>query len=382
MIGRLTKDRVEVYGTRSAAGLRAPRQHANTRGLDLDFTWQMKDDSDHWPFFAQGIPVLMFHTGLHGDYHRPSDDLERINHEGLERVSHVLFETVQALATDDQVGKFRIESRRETNDVRRVLEQPAAAPPARLGLTWRKEESPEGLRLHVVSINRGSAAESAGLKIGDIVTRLGDQAIQDDLLFRQRVLATRQPLALSVQSGSEPPRTVAVKLQGEPIRIGITTREDAGDPGMVLLTHVVFGSPAAVAELRVADRIDAVDGQPFANFAEFNRLLDASSSSLKLRVERRGQVREVELEAGDRVGRRGTKPRKIKGGVFTNSSKVVRKVVEIFSPFQTPNPTLDLGAFAVFSGLKRTSDPRPPQARSETNSIGSFPTQIAASLCH
>ena len=75
-------------------------------------------------------------------------------------------------------------------------------------------------------------------------------------------------------------------------------------------------------------------------------------------------------------------PRRIKGGVFTTFSKVVREVVEIFSPFGTSNPTLDLGAFPVFSGLKRVSDSRPPPLGSETNSIGSFPMKIAASLYH
>ena len=67
-----------------------------------------------------------------------------------------------------------------------------------------------------------------------------------------------------------------------------------------------------------------------------------------------------------------------KGSLFQNSSKVVRDVVEIFSPFRTPNPTLDLGAFAVFSGLKCVWDLRPPRARSETNSIGSWTPKIAA----
>ena len=72
---------------------------------------------------------------------------------------------------------------------------------------------------------------------------------------------------------------------------------------------------------------------------------------------------------------RGEQKIEIKGGVFLNRPKVVREVVEIFDPFGTPNPTLNLGAFAVFSGLKRISDPRPPLSRSETNSIRSFPTQ-------
>ncbi len=299
MIGRLTNDRVELYGTRTAPGLRRLVSNANSQGLDLDFTWKMKEDSDHWPFFMQGIPVLMFHTGLHGDYHRPSDDAERINHEGLERITQVLFETLLTLANDDELPKFRVESRRETDEVRRVLELPSAVPPARLGITWRKGTAESGVQLQVLTVTRGSAAEIAGIRVGDIIHRVNGAAIDDDFTFRQQVLAAPVPLSLAVQSASESIRTVEVKLTGEPIRVGITAREDAGEPGVVLVTHVVFGSAAAAANLRVADRIHAVNGKSFANQTEFNELLDAANETLRLRVERRGRINEVELKLLD-----------------------------------------------------------------------------------
>jgi len=296
MIGRLTKSRVEVYGSRSATGLRQIISHANAGGLDLDFTWQMRDDSDHWPFFLENVPVLMFHTGLHADYHRPSDDAERLNHDGLEQVSRLMFETVYSLANVDQLGKFRPESRRETNDVRRILEQPGNAPPPRLGMTWHKETIDDAVRLRVITINRGSAAEQAGLRIGDAVTQLNGQAIADDLFFRQQILASAGPVTLTVEGPGDGPRTVVVKLQGAPIRVGITSREDAAEPCVVMITHVVYGSPAALANLRATDRVDAVNGQPFANAAQFSRLLDQARDSVTLQVERRGQIGNVELK--------------------------------------------------------------------------------------
>jgi hypothetical protein len=295
MIGRLTNRRVEVYGTRSSAGLRQLVSHANATQLDLDFTWQMKDDSDHWPFFSQGVPVLMLHTGLHKDYHRPSDDVERINQAGLEEVSRFMLETVLALANADQIGPFRKESRRESNDVRRNLEQAAPPPPARLGMTWRKEETDGVVKLRILSINRGSAAEQAGLRVNDVVSQRDELPIIDDLIFRQQVLASAGPLSLLVERAGAESKPIVVKLHGTPIRIGLMTREDAGEPGVALVTHVVYGSPAAVADLRVADRIDAVNGRTFANLSEFNHLLDESPQSLVLHVERRGQLREATL---------------------------------------------------------------------------------------
>jgi hypothetical protein len=298
MIGRLANRRLEVYGSRSAAGLRQLVSQANRPALDLDFTWQMKDDSDHWPFFARELPVLMFHTGLHTDYHRPSDDAERLNHEGLEQVSRILFETTYALANTEQQLVFRPEAKRETNDVRRLREQPAPAPLARLGMTWRKEPSaadtPQSLR--VLTVTPGSAAEQAGIHTGDFVVQFNGEPIHDDQAFRQQILASPVDITLGVQRGNDPLQQLAVPLRGQPIRVGVICREDVAEPGVAMITHVVFGSPAAQANLQLFDRIDAVDGRTFRNLAEFYALLDQSGETIVLRRERRGEIREVPLQ--------------------------------------------------------------------------------------
>jgi C-terminal processing protease CtpA/Prc len=291
MIGRLTDRRVEVYGSRSCSGFRRMVSGANTTGLDLDFTWQMRDDSDHWPFFSQNVPILMFHTGLHKDYHRPSDDAEHINAAGLEEVSRLLFQTTLALANTEQLGKFRLESRRETEDVRRNLERPAGPPAARLGMTWRKQAGEEALLLQVVTVSRGSAAEQAGVRVGDMVRGLDGAPITDDGLFRQQVLAASKPLDMLLERTGEEPKTVAIHLQGTPIRVGLMTRQDAAEPGTVIVTHVIYGSPAAVEGIQVGDRIDEVNGKGIVKLADFNRELDQAGDSLALRVEHRGQVR-------------------------------------------------------------------------------------------
>jgi hypothetical protein len=295
MIGRLTERRVEVYGSRSCAGLRQTVSVANATGLDLDFTWQMRDDSDHWPFFSQNIPILMLHTGLHRDYHRPSDDAEHINVAGLEEVSRLMFQTTLALANADQLGKFRQESRRETEDVRRNLDRPAAGPAARLGMTWKKQTVDDVLALHVLTINRGSAAEQAGLRIGDIVRRLNGEPITDDGLFRRQVLASSKPLEFLTERPGEAERTITVKLSGTPIRTGLTTRQDAAEPGVMIVNHVVYGSPAALAGIQVGDRIDAVNDQPLTGASEFYRQLDEANAALSLRVERRGRLQQATL---------------------------------------------------------------------------------------
>ncbi len=116
MVGRLRERRLEVLGARTSWGLRqlVSRQNAESQvNLDLDFIWDIKENSDHHSFFAQGIPILMFHTGLHDDYHRPRDDAEKINSDGIQLVAQLAFFVALESADRDLGLEFRGDSRQE-----------------------------------------------------------------------------------------------------------------------------------------------------------------------------------------------------------------------------------------------------------------------------
>lgn len=298
MIGRLTKNRVELYGTRSGKGLRSMVAEANRESaLDLDCTWTMKDDSDHWPFFAKGIPVLMFHTGLHADYHRPSDDVERVNFAGTEQVTRLVFQSIHALASADKLPEFRSESRRESERERRMLEQAVATSPPRLGMMWQVQNGVEGMiTLRATTIHRASAAEIAGLRVGDVITMLDGQPIANEALFRQQILASQAPLRLRIERLGQIPRDFSVNLTGPPVRVGFSWREDPAEPGTVIVSNVVFGSPAHVANVQVGDRVIAVDGQGFTSTLELQNRLDVAQDTLAVTVEKRGIISEMTLK--------------------------------------------------------------------------------------
>ncbi|MCA9150146.1 MAG: M20/M25/M40 family metallo-hydrolase, partial [Planctomycetales bacterium] len=87
MVGRLNGRPLEVQGTRTIAGLRHLVTEANRDSdLPLNFAWKVEPNSDHYSFYKRQVPFVMFHTGLHDDYHRPSDDTERIDWEGLQAI--------------------------------------------------------------------------------------------------------------------------------------------------------------------------------------------------------------------------------------------------------------------------------------------------------
>jgi hypothetical protein len=80
--------------TRSPALARLVRSANQSVGLDLRMEYDEKAQnllqrSDHWPFLRRGIPAIFLTTGLHPDYHEPSDDADRVDYGKLERITEL-----------------------------------------------------------------------------------------------------------------------------------------------------------------------------------------------------------------------------------------------------------------------------------------------------
>jgi hypothetical protein len=223
MVGRLRSGQLYVLGSRSGYGLRRLMSGPAEDPMWLDFDWELSANSDHWSFVEKQIPVVLLHTGLHRDYHRPSDDAEKINRDGLREVSRYLLGMLMKAANEDELPRFRDSVRRETDRTQRDVERPLPRASLR---NW--------------------------------------------------------------PAGSKRPQ------------LGISWREDEGEPGSVFLTRVVEGTPAHAAGLLVHDRIYEVDGQPFAGEKEFQStilaMLENRAPAIALLVERRGQLRQVSIQ--------------------------------------------------------------------------------------
>ncbi len=101
MVGRLTNNELTVYGTGTATEFDAMVTQANE---SLSFSIQKLPEgmgpSDHQSFFQKNIPVLHFFTGLHADYHRPSDDFDKINLNGIERITEMVTGIANRISTN------------------------------------------------------------------------------------------------------------------------------------------------------------------------------------------------------------------------------------------------------------------------------------------
>lgn len=207
MIGRLRGDRVEIYGARTALGLRSAVVRANVdphnaAGLELVFDWDISDDSDHYSFISAGIPSIMLHTGLHDQYHRPSDDVQTVNFAGIEPVTRLALGLVQALADEQQPPAFRPACRGETNAGRRHLEAPipnaVATHRGRWGISTREDVADPAAPL-IVRVVPDSPAAAGGLLPGDRIVAIDGRAVASQAEMMARLTTAGPRVLLDVE---------------------------------------------------------------------------------------------------------------------------------------------------------------------------------------
>ena len=188
MIGRSVNDRVTAEAVESSAGFQALcEKHNAAIGCDLKFTKGVRGDSDHYSFYAGGVPVIFFFTGLHADYHKSTDDWDKINGAGAEKALRLTYLVAAELTAADERPGY--------NAIQRALgaDRPArggGGNRVRLGIMPAYDADVQGVKIEQVL--PGTPAAQAGLAAGDVIVRLGERDIasMQDL---SEVLAAHKP---------------------------------------------------------------------------------------------------------------------------------------------------------------------------------------------
>ncbi|WP_437224156.1 M28 family peptidase [Planctomicrobium sp. SH661] len=168
MIGRMEENKLVVFGT-GTSGRWDPLVDslATAGGLDVSKKPEGFGPSDHSSFYGKDIPVLHLFTGTHSDYHRPSDDWEKINAADMERVIGFLETIVLETAVADTRPDFIKVKGTAT------LERTGSRPYFGSIPDFGKEA--DGYAIQGVSPD--SPADKAGLKGGDVIIRIGENRV-------------------------------------------------------------------------------------------------------------------------------------------------------------------------------------------------------------
>jgi hypothetical protein len=187
MVGRLRDDKLIVYGVATASELPGIVNAANAApALKLLAVGDGFGPSDHSSFYGRNIPVLHFFTDLHEDYHRATDDADKIDVGGMARVVGFAERITRDLANRERRLTF----------VRAPVRASAGAS-SRAGSQVYLGSVPDmgagdvaGMKL--AGVSPGSPADKAGLKAGDIIVELAGAPVKD-LYSYSEALYSHQP---------------------------------------------------------------------------------------------------------------------------------------------------------------------------------------------
>ena len=173
MVGRMRDDKVIVYGALTAQEMNDIIARANSVApLQVTATGDGFGASDHSSFYAKNLPVLHFFTNVHDDYHRASDDTDKINATGVARVVSLPERITRDIADRTApltfvravVAAAPAGSRESTNAYLGSVPDMGATEVAGVRLSGVRAESP---------------ADKAGMKVGDVIVEFAGKPVKD-----------------------------------------------------------------------------------------------------------------------------------------------------------------------------------------------------------
>lgn len=185
MIGRMNNHQLQIGGIGTCATFEEELRKLNEFfQFKLSLNKAGRGPSDHTSFYVKNIPVLFFFTGLHLDYHRPSDDSDKINYEGAEKITEMVgFKALNFLNRETRpVFQKSSEPTPQEGEVRRSR--------VRLGIMPNYSDEEKGVLISDVS--EGGSAQKAGMKGGDRIIRMDERQI-NNIYEMMNVLADANP---------------------------------------------------------------------------------------------------------------------------------------------------------------------------------------------
>jgi Peptidase family M28/PDZ domain/PA domain len=208
MIGRIRDSKVYVGGVGTGSTFQAILdQVQKTTPLKMEYSAGGYASSDHTSFVGKQVPVLFFFSGLHADYHKPSDTADKINAPSAAQLLDVVGDVALQLASAPQRPKFV-----NVVEAKTTGGNGGGGYGPYFGSIPDFGEVKDGVRFS--DVRPGSPAAKAGLKAGDILVQFGDKPIHNLYDFTDALRASKigQVVEVKVMRDGQP-LTVSVKLE-------------------------------------------------------------------------------------------------------------------------------------------------------------------------
>jgi hypothetical protein len=170
MIGRLNEENeLTIIGAGTSSQWKKLINDKNIYGFKLALSDGGSGGSDHQSFSNKNIPVMFFFTGTHTDYHKPSDDWDKINFNGQENVTNYVFDIA-----------YEIDQFEKRPDYVKV-EEPTnrGAPRSRVTVGTVPEFGYSGSGYKLSGVTEGGPGAKAGMKAGDIIIKFGQKSVNN-----------------------------------------------------------------------------------------------------------------------------------------------------------------------------------------------------------
>lgn len=168
MIGRLepTTKKLMVYGVGTAPEFVNMIASIKT-GMNIMTDSAGVGPSDQTSFYLKDIPVMHFFTGQHSDYHKPSDDADKVNVNGEKEVLEFIVKTIDEV---EKLPKLKfLKTRSSKSDT----------PAFKVTLGIMPDYMFSGVGVHIDGVTDGKPASKAGLQKGDVIVKLGEHTVKD-----------------------------------------------------------------------------------------------------------------------------------------------------------------------------------------------------------
>ncbi|HPB01419.1 MAG TPA: M20/M25/M40 family metallo-hydrolase [Bacteroidales bacterium] len=183
MVGRMDKEnpKLNIIGTGTAAEWDSLIEQSYAGTINIRKSASGTAGSDQMSFYLKDIPVLFFITGMHEDYHKPSDDTEKINRDGMADVLLIALEITEKLNKREKLHFQKTESASGNRGKR---------PGVTLGVI--PDHAWEGKGMRIDAVTKGKTADQAGMLSGDIVIQIGESTVTDIMSYMKALSAFKK----------------------------------------------------------------------------------------------------------------------------------------------------------------------------------------------